>query len=162
MTPLKRTQLQRKSTLSRTPKTAKQKAARAKRLAKQKLDCHSPYWCKKADAVWSKVVRSVGRCAKCGTTSKQLQAHHLIRRQNVVTRHDINNGICLCAYDCHKFGEGSAHSNPVVFSVWLNEALPERWMWVRMHRFDAMPAGIKPDYKQRFEDLSAILKELEG
>ena len=89
-------------------------------------------WQKKADDEWSRVVRQVGYCEMCGSSTKQLHAHHIIGRANFAYRHDLSNGICLCA-SCHVFSKNSAHSNATFFYRWLKENRPGQWVWFREH-----------------------------
>ena len=49
----------------------------------------------KCDKIWARIIRSKGYCEKCGKP-QMLQAAHLISRRHLKTRHDLDNGICLC------------------------------------------------------------------
>jgi predicted restriction endonuclease len=82
-----------------------------------------------ADALWRQGVyeRWKGRCAICGSVSKQLHCHHYIGRRNKSTRWYVPNGILLCAY-CHKFSTYSAHENPEWFRQKMIELLGEEWL----------------------------------
>jgi hypothetical protein len=53
---------------------------------------------KKADVLFSQLVRSVGHCLRCGTT-QNLQCAHVISRRYSATRCDLRNAYCLCAKD---------------------------------------------------------------
>ena len=55
---------------------------------------------KKADDLWSKLIRSIGYCEICGSNNT-LNAHHVIGRANYATRYLKENGVCLCV-NCHK------------------------------------------------------------
>ena len=69
-------------------------------------------WKLKADAQWSLCIRLRHKqCELCGRpgfiTKKGLQvgglnAHHVIGRGNLLWRHDLRNGLCLCTH-CHKW-----------------------------------------------------------
>ena len=55
----------------------------------------------KADTLFSKIVRLVGRCERCsGITA--LQCAHIISRRYLCTRWDLGNAVCLCAR-CHMY-----------------------------------------------------------
>lgn len=54
----------------------------------------------KATKLHSLVVRSRGRCERCGST-QTLQAAHIIPRRYAATRVDPENAWCLCA-GCHR------------------------------------------------------------
>ena len=70
------------------------------------------------DRIWSKIVRAKAnyKCELCGVTKNNmtLNAHHIVGRRHLSTRHYIPNGICLCIV-CHRFGKNSAHENPLWF-----------------------------------------------
>lgn len=53
----------------------------------------------KADIVFSKIVRNVGRCENCGTSFNLQCAHYLSRRYSNI-RTDFDNAFCLCS-GCH-------------------------------------------------------------
>ena len=76
---------------------------------------------------WSLAVRNRdnNKCVVCGS-SKMLNAHHIIPRENKDFRFDINNGISLCVLH-HKFSlEISPHRNPFVFIFWLADKRNEQ------------------------------------
>lgn len=54
---------------------------------------------KKADDLFSKIIRSRGHCQKCGGT-RDLQTAHIISRRYAHTRTDLDNAFCLDA-KCH-------------------------------------------------------------
>lgn len=68
---------------------------------------------RKADVLFSQIIRSIGRCEFCGRSAGvQLQAAHVISRKFGNTRTDFQNVLCLCA-SCHRKG----HDNPLEFAV---------------------------------------------
>jgi len=72
-----------------------------------------------ADLKWARRIRERdGSCQICGKTGKYLNAHHLVPRQFLEFRHNMDNGITLCVH-CHNFGKFSAHKNPLWFARWL-------------------------------------------
>jgi 5-methylcytosine-specific restriction endonuclease McrA len=73
------------------------------------------------DILWSKRVKEIGYCEKCGKTYG-LQASHIISRTHRNTRWDLQNGLCLCK-GCHKFW---AHKEPLEFTEWVKEKLGEK------------------------------------
>ena len=104
------------------------------KLAKDKANPNSRYWRNKADAAWSKAVRSAGRCLVCGET-KNLQAHHLISRWVLPLRHDFMNGVCLCPKH-HKWDRYiSGHQSPFGLAWTLKREMPDAWAWL-METFD--------------------------
>lgn len=60
----------------------------------------------KATKLHAQLVRSRGRCERCGATDK-LQAAHIMRRRYAATRTDEANAWCLCA-SCHFRIDGHA------------------------------------------------------
>lgn len=50
------------------------------------------------DRWFSLLVRHIGRCRRCGTTTS-LQCAHIISRRYLGVRYDSSNAICLCAKD---------------------------------------------------------------
>jgi hypothetical protein len=133
-------------------RNAPSKKPRKSNLQRRKDKVGSPYWKKKADSVWSMLIRSVGRCAVCGEAGND--AHHLIGRGRLATRHSLANGLCLC-HAHHKWSNTlSAHGAPLAFAEWLQKNHPERWDWVCEHKNDICQ---KPDYKARYEELQGIL-----
>jgi hypothetical protein len=83
-----------------------------------------------ADQLWSLAVKSdwANKCAICGHRG-DLNSHHLIPRQHVKTRYDLQNGICLCRR-CHQFCPDKApHQNPAGFMLWLEEFRPLLAEW---------------------------------
>lgn len=52
----------------------------------------------KADALFSKIIRSPGYCLRCGSV-ENLQCAHIISRKYSATRCDLRNAYCLCAAD---------------------------------------------------------------
>ena len=65
---------------------------------------------KKIDKLFSEIVRSVGRCERCGKTTG-LQNAHIYSRVHQSLRWDKLNCLCLC-YACHIFW---GHRNPMEF-----------------------------------------------
>lgn len=74
----------------------------------------------KKDKEWALAVkeRDGFKCVICGST-KLLNAHHLIGREVLSMRHQVDNGVSLCPSH-HKYSrEISAHKQPVVFQWWM-------------------------------------------
>ena len=103
---------------------------------------------KKADKLWAEIVKSVGRCLKCGSRDKQLQAAHIISRRFTNTRHDIRNGLCLCAA-CHRW----AHDYPTAFGRFA-ESLRGRETIEQLEKQSKFLT--KPDYEAVIAELMAL------
>lgn len=110
-----------------TPKTRKCKDCKrkAKRVKKQSS---KSYITKKLDEKWARAVkkRDCYNCQYCGSKS-YLNAHHIFSRSNKNIRHDIENGITLCAKHHTLSSEFSAHLTPVEFVEWVKEFNGEDW-----------------------------------
>jgi len=95
-----------------------------------------------ADNLWSIAVRDdwANTCAVCGLD--ECEAHHIIPRHYTATRHDIRNGIALCASH-HRFDPKiSPHQNAAGWRNWLEDHHPTICRW---YHNDPHPAfdGIK-------------------
>jgi hypothetical protein len=82
---------------------------------------------------WGKLVkeRDGNKCVICGSTFKP-NAHHLIVRENELTKFDINNGLTLCPKHhlfCRKI---SAHNNPLGLYIWLAKNRQDQLNYVGM------------------------------
>lgn len=79
------------------------------------------------DDLWQKAVKNRDRhqCRKCKSKTNKLEAHHIFTRSRKNTRWVIDNGITLCT-SCHKFGNGSAHKEPLLFFQWLKNDIGEK------------------------------------
>jgi hypothetical protein len=69
------------------------------------------------DKFCSVIVRSKGKCDKCGNKST-LQCCHIFSRKNYSTRWYFGNLLCLCS-KCHFW----SHQNPLLFTEWVNSYL---------------------------------------
>jgi len=125
-------------------------------MAKKK----AAYWKKKCDSLYARIICSVGHCAICGRTNVRLQCHHLIGRAAVFFRHNLNNGICLCAA-CHNFNFGqhdedgqriSAHGTPWAFERWMEKHRPDQHAWWSKNRHKIF-TGMKINYEQVYSVL---------
>ena len=59
---------------------------------------------KECDVLWSLAVRNNCKCELCGQVGdiKSFDAHHIRGRAHKATRHDLDNGACLCK-GCHRY-----------------------------------------------------------
>ena len=135
------------------PKPAKRKKAKKAKAVKMKH----------CDAVWRQCIRLMfkGRCAVCDKEDGQLDCHHLISRAAHFYRHNLNNGVLLCAR-CHKFNPKlSAHAAPWSFDDFMAARLPEIWTWWAKNRNEIHPAP-KIDYAAVLQNLKDELAKLEA
>ena len=129
------------------------KRKKTSKLAKGKADVTSRYWRTKADRAWAVLVkqRAHGKCEVC-RTNQNLQSHHLFDRSRKDMRHELRNGICLCAKH-HKWNrEISAHRGSVAFYSWFVREHREWWAWLLSNLY--APKDYEIDYKAAFERLS--------
>ena len=121
-------------------------------LQKKKDSPNSKYWKNKADKEWGRVIHLQGCCMIGDKCKGNLEAHHLISRSNITTRHNILNGVLLCSLH-HKFSKDcSPHMAPIQFSEFLRVHHPEKIVWVMHHRYETG----KPNYKESYEKLVQI------
>jgi len=127
-------------------------------LQKRKDNPRSGYWKKKADAAWGEYMhKRFDSCAICRKKTN-LEAHHLISRSNVLTRHLPINGIILCS-NHHKFDvQISAHKGPIGFSNWMIDNRKEQVDFVTQNRFKT---GEKAHYEASFIYLTELIEELD-
>lgn len=74
---------------------------------------------KKADELFSRIIRSAGKCAECGATDS-LQCCHVLSRRFANTRCEEANAFCLCA-GCHHFFT----DHPVDWGRWVLTRMTE-------------------------------------
>jgi hypothetical protein len=77
----------------------------------------------KLDTLFSKVVRSVGRCERCNRNDGTLQCCHINSRRFMHTRWNQLNAVCMCA-SCHFW----SHQHPRDFGKWVDEYYGEGTM----------------------------------
>lgn len=112
-----------------------------------------------ADELWATAVK-VRFSWKCAISSKveNLEAHHLIRRNNPTHRWTVMNGICLNSY-FHSLGSDiAAHGATDVterFRDWMIKYHSEQWAWFEQHRND-------PSQKPDIDELLNIVHRLKG
>lgn len=74
---------------------------------------------KNLDKLFSIIIRSEGKCGRCGET-KNLNIAHIFSRRNLVLRWDKDNVLCLCVR-CHFW----SHQNPILFAEFVKKKLGE-------------------------------------
>jgi hypothetical protein len=131
-------------------------------------------WKKKADNMWSLCIRlhhkqceicgKRGRMTKSGQQIGGLNAHHIIGRANLLWRHDLRNGLCLCTR-CHMWSpDCSPHARSIIgvtaFVDWMKDSKPKQWKWYDDHKLEHRTP--KYTYEETFNYLQRMLnfKEL--
>lgn len=113
---------------------------------------------KQCDDLWSELVkiRANYKCEYCGTPFN-LNSHHLFSRSKNSTRHDPDNGICVCV-EHHVFSSTfSFHLTPMEATEWIKERRGEEWY--KKLRLSAN-SYYKPDYKLIKLSLEQEIKKL--
>ena len=64
-------------------------------------------WVKELDTLFSRKIRTIGKCQRCGKINN-LQCSHIYTRNQKAIRWDAQNALCLCA-GCHFWW----HQNPI-------------------------------------------------
>jgi len=94
-----------------------------------------------ADKLWSRAVLAKiqdGRCFRCRIV-RPLQAAHNVSRRVLATRHDLDNGLPLCA-GCHRLVDCDAEEKRALFLTALGSGRYERLQLMKQ-------AGGKVDLK---------------
>jgi len=129
-------------------------------LKQKKANPNSKYWRKKADDIWSDVIKQVGQCEYCGNTIRQLHSHHILARTRPRFRHDISNGVCLCS-TCHNFDPTiSPHQDSYGgerFLEWLKLYRPGQFVWYQENKEDKRQK--EKTYEQCFNELKEIFEK---
>lgn len=100
------------------------------------------------DKYWSLIIRSIGQCERCGKKGR-LEAAHIFSRRYTTTRHDLENGLCLCT-GCHFW----AHHSPTDFTYWLEDRLGKDILEELSRRKNEI--ATKVDYEERLSYLKDI------
>lgn len=109
-------------------------------------------WMKKADALFSKIVKERdGQCMACGAT-EFLQCAHIITRSYKAIRCHLDNAVALCR-SCHV----SFTHRPLEWQEWVEAQFPGRWDRLRK---EALAYG-RVDWKARHDELREIASNLE-
>lgn len=103
----------------------------------------------RADRLFSLIVRSAGRCARCGST-QNLQCAHIVSRRFSATRCDFTNASCLCA-GCHLRLTNEPFEHVAFFTERLGA---DEYADLRARAL----AGAKVDWVSRAEELRVIAR----
>src|SRR3990167_3652749 len=75
----------------------------------------------KYDIKFSNWVRRNGKCERCSSTTRKLEASHYFSRAAQSTRYDQKNVFCLC-FSCHLY----LGSYPYEHEIWVREKLGKK------------------------------------
>ena len=110
---------------------------------------------KKADALWSLIIRSGGNCEVSGEPTAN--AHHFIGRKNMRLRYDLKNGVRL-TYQNHVGHKISAHNDPAWFVEWFKVNRPEDYVYIQQVKNELVMTTVEW-YQDNIKRLGKILKE---
>jgi hypothetical protein len=135
-------------------------------LAKKRDNPNSSYWKRRADAAWWSAVHDLHpRClmAHLRDCKGNLEAHHMISRSVLHSRHSILNGVILCSWH-HKFSTTcSPHAAPVGFLREFRDRYPLDFERIEaMQRLPLLPTGIRMSFKACCELIEKTMKEVNG
>ena len=109
---------------------------------------------KKADKLWSLIIRAKGKCEVCGET-QYLNPHHVIGRRNHAVRFLLRNGVCLCS-GCHTFRTRSAHNDPQWFMEWFKNNRPDDFLSISIKKNHIIKRTLE-DYQNLVDTLQEKL-----
>lgn len=109
----------------------------------------------KCDVLFSKIIRSTGRCMRCGG-SDYLQCSHIIGRSYSWTRTFLPNAQPLCA-SCHRYFT----DHPVRFRDWLYSTIGESG-YLALEKQAHEGVGKKFDWTAELARLKEVYKEVEA
>ena len=105
---------------------------------------------KKAKVLFSKVVRLVGHCEKCGGTENLQCSHVKSVGAHPSLKYNLDNAICLC-YKCHLHWW---HKEPTEAGLWFERNFPVRLAFLEKAVLHEDKGGAAPT-------LEFIIKKLE-
>lgn len=113
----------------------------------------------RASKLHAELVRSRGRCERCGKTDVRLECAHIVSRRYAATRSDENGAWCLCSY-CHRYLTENPYEH-VQFAIktlgedGYRKLLDKAYATVGQRLGEAF-------WKSECERLAALLKEAEA
>lgn len=106
------------------------------------------------DRLFSLIIRALGRCERCGSTTGQLQCAHIMSRRYTATRCEYENAWCACAA-CHRFLTENPHEH-VAFAVLTRGVVG----YEELQRRAYAGTGLKVDWHAKRAELKARAIEL--
>ena len=113
----------------------------ARKPKKRSLKC-------KLDKVVSQIVRTRGKCERCGVVN-QLQCCHIFSRTYMSVRFFLTNLLCLCA-GCHFW----AHKNPILFAEFVKK-------YFGKYKYTQLKLKARMIKKWSISELEVLLETLE-
>lgn len=115
-------------------------------------------WIKKLDTVFSLLIRSEGRCRRCGKDNRtvKLDCSHIVGRANLAVRWDELNAKALC-FRCHKI---FWHGEPALAAEWLKTIRTPEELAELNRRANTVRQWTVSEMKSLHADLNAKLQSL--
>lgn len=106
------------------------------------------------DMLFSRLVRSRGRCERCGST-QNLQCAHIISRRYVQTRCDPRNAWCLCTR-CHFYVDGHFEAKAELVAQTIGTKTFEE---LQQQAYSNKGPTKLAFWKEKYEELKRLLGE---
>ena len=108
----------------------------------------------RADQKWKLAIHMKwkGRCGICRRPGRD--AHHIIGRDNMATRHDLRNGMLLCFTHHQGRSPLSVKHHPAAFTARVKLLYPGTYQWVMAQKCEPIK---KPDYIAAAERLERYI-----
>ena len=140
------------------------------KLQKKKNDPFSKYWENKCNKVFWEIFNIQYAVSYCRigydegfkNCKGRIERHHLIKKDNYLTKWEFQNILELCSHHHSRYGKQlGPHSTPILFSVWLEEKFPYKWGWLRRNKNIIIRKVDLPfTLKQKYLELEKELKNL--
>jgi 5-methylcytosine-specific restriction endonuclease McrA len=105
----------------------------------------------KLDKICSEIIRSKGKCQRCGKR-ENLQTAHIFGRTYHNTRWDLENLLCLCP-DCHI---NFAHKCPILFTEFVRKLLGEEKYELLKEKHNQITKYTTEDLQTKLSVLQAL------
>jgi len=120
-------------------------------------DPNSTTWKRKAISKWYEYMHLFKRyCLINENCEGELEAHHLIRKANELTRNDPLNGVMVCSKHHRLDPKLSAHKGPKGFAKFLNDNYPDKSEYIIANQYNTG----KPNFKSDYEHLVELIEGL--
>ena len=122
---------------------------------------------KLCEKYWKAIIHAKLYCEVCGKPPPFKEneemgnhnAHHIITKKNHNLRWDIRNGANLCP-SCHKFGNPSAHGNPIWFAEWLKSHRADDYEYLKDSKWTKTKVWRIEDYQEILKNLKVIYDKI--
>ncbi|MFX1313952.1 MAG: hypothetical protein ACFFHD_15280 [Promethearchaeota archaeon] len=133
------------------------------KLQQKKNDPFSSYWERKCNQIFWEIFNenyAVGYCNigifdNFSLCHGRIHRHHLIKKENYLTKWEFENILEICAYHHDRFNNKlSAHGTPELFMIWLEENFPHKWAYIKAHKnIITRKIDLPWTFKEKYEEL---------